>query len=71
MNKYTIRGMPWRCPACELPIEHLPVETAPRVGVHYRCHICRLELVYDGATQKLVVAPMFDDELNQRVRETV
>jgi hypothetical protein len=66
-----MRGMPWRCPACRLPIQHLPLEASPRVGVHYRCHICRLELVYDGTAQKLVVAPMRSDEPEERVRETV
>jgi hypothetical protein len=54
-----------------LPIQHLPLEAQPRAGVHYRCHICRLELVYDDSIQKLVVAPMREDEPNQRVRETV
>jgi hypothetical protein len=70
METGTMRGMPWRCPACRLPIQHLPLESTPRTGLHYRCHICRLELVYDAAAQKLVVAPMPDDESNQRVRET-
>jgi hypothetical protein len=66
-----MQSMPWRCPACRLPIQHLPLEAQPRAGVHYRCHICRLELVYDDSIQKLVVAPMREDEPNQRVRETV
>jgi hypothetical protein len=47
------------------------MEAKPLAGTHYRCHICRFELVYDDSRQKLVVAPMRDDEPNQRVRETV
>ena len=29
----------------------------PRLGALYRCHICRLELVMDTATRKLIVPP--------------
>jgi len=47
--------MPWRCPACQTHIRHSETEATPRVGVIYRCHICRLELVVDAETQKLRV----------------
>jgi hypothetical protein len=50
--------MPWTCPACSLAIRHAEHETAPRPGVVYRCHICRLELVFDVVTNRLVLAPM-------------
>jgi hypothetical protein len=50
--------MPWRCPACETPIQHSAVEDHPRPGIVYRCHICRLELVWDREANRLVVAPL-------------
>jgi hypothetical protein len=50
--------MPWRCPACLLPINHSPIETRPRAGAKYRCHVCRLELRMDERTNKLAVPPM-------------
>jgi hypothetical protein len=34
----------------------------------YRCHICRLELVVDPDTDKLIVAPIRDDEPNRNDR---
>jgi hypothetical protein len=49
--------MPWKCPACGIPISHNDAELAPRPGVLYRCHICRLELIVDERNQKLSVAP--------------
>ncbi|HEY7450538.1 MAG TPA: hypothetical protein VH702_20440 [Vicinamibacterales bacterium] len=33
-------------------------EEMPRPGVVYRCHICRLELIVNGATGKLDVPPV-------------
>jgi len=52
--------MPWRCPACSIQIHHLENESAPRVGVNYRCHVCRLELTFDPVSQKLVLLPLPD-----------
>ena len=52
--------MPWRCPACQTHIRHSETEATPRIGVIYRCHICRLELVVDDETQKLTVRPFID-----------
>jgi predicted RNA-binding Zn-ribbon protein involved in translation (DUF1610 family) len=52
--------MPWRCPACGEQIQHSVSEPMPRIGTLYRCHVCRLELIVDIQTQKLVLAP-FDD----------
>ncbi len=49
--------MPWSCPACRLPIGHNEFENRPRPGQRYRCHVCRLELVLDPQTNKLVPAP--------------
>jgi hypothetical protein len=54
--------MPWRCPACEIQIVHSTAEPMPRRNVTYRCHICRLELVLDPKTNKLVLAPIDPDE---------
>ena len=60
--------MPWKCPACHEQIRHSEAEERPRVGAHYRCHICRLELVLDPHTQKLTVAPMREDEPDEKQR---
>jgi hypothetical protein len=54
--------MPWRCPACHLPVQHHEAEAMPRPGVIYRCHICRLELVMDRMTGKMTVAPLVTDD---------
>jgi rubredoxin len=62
--------MPWRCPACHLPIRHSDVEEAPRPGTRYRCHICRLELVVDPETGRLTVAPIRTDDPEEKVRRT-
>jgi hypothetical protein len=62
--------MPWRCPACRLPIRHSSFEDRPRTGVTYRCHICRLELILDRDEQRLDVAPMRDDEPDEKIRKT-
>ena len=48
-------AMPWKCPACQLHITH--VDPEPKDGQVYRCHICRLELVLDPVTGRLVLAP--------------
>jgi hypothetical protein len=58
--------MPWRCPACHLPIRHNDLEERPRLDARYRCHICRLELVVDPRTNKLVVAPTPNDDSDDR-----
>ena len=52
--------MPWRCPACQTQIRRsvLDGDTGPRSGEHYRCHVCRLELVLNERTNALDVAPL-------------
>jgi DNA-directed RNA polymerase subunit RPC12/RpoP len=60
--------MSWRCPACQTRIRHSETEAAPRPGVIYRCHICRLELVVDDQTQKLTVRPFPDAAGDKGVR---
>jgi hypothetical protein len=46
-------------------------EEMPRPGVVYRCHICRLELMVNGATGKLDVPPVqFSDEDDILQRKT-
>ena len=50
--------MPWKCPACQAQIRHDGDKPEPKRV--YRCHVCRLELVLDEATQKLTVAPLPD-----------
>ena len=62
--------MPWRCPSCHLPISHSEIEYRPRLNTTYRCHVCRLELVIDPKTDKLVVAPIEDAAPEAKTRDT-
>jgi hypothetical protein len=48
--------MPWKCPACQTPLNHDGDTWRP--GRVYRCHVCRLELVLDEASNDLMVAPL-------------
>ena len=52
--------MPWRCPACYTQIQRtvLDGDDRPRQGQHYRCHVCRLELVWNERTNALDVSPI-------------
>src|SRR5262245_2541949 len=52
------RAMPWKCPACHTEIRHSDVEAKPREHVRYRCHICRLELMFDATTDRMKVTPI-------------
>jgi len=45
--------MPWKCPACELALEHRHRDDLPTVGMLYRCPVCHLNLVFDPQVQKL------------------
>jgi hypothetical protein len=47
---------PWKCPACQTQIRH--DGDMPEPNRVYRCHVCRLELVLDGSTQTMTVAPL-------------
>jgi hypothetical protein len=51
-------AMPWTCPACSTDIRHAASETAPSLKTVYRCHVCRLELVVDRHTYKMIVVPI-------------
>jgi hypothetical protein len=62
--------MPWRCPACQTPIRHSDAEDQPRANVAYRCHVCRLELVFDEHIRRLTVAPMRADGPDEKSRNT-
>jgi hypothetical protein len=53
--------MPWRCPACRTEIRHNPVDARPRTDEAYRCHVCRLDLVFDEGSSKMVIAPFEAD----------
>jgi len=52
--------MPWRCPACQTQIRRSTIDDGdrPRQGQHYRCHVCRLELVLDPRTNALDIVPI-------------
>ncbi len=60
--------MPWKCPACREQIAHASFEDRPRPEAIYRCHICRLELVFDPNANKLVVIPLEDSEKIRQYR---
>jgi hypothetical protein len=60
--------MPWTCPACQQQIRHSESEQEPRAGEKYRCHICRLELLADGYSREMVLAPSRADRYEDRVR---
>jgi len=62
--------MPWRCPACQTQIRRsvLDAEDRPRQGQHYRCHVCRLELVLNERTNALDVAPLDPEALTPPAR---
>ena len=62
--------MPWKCPACRVPIRHSEAEERPRADAMYRCHICRLELVLDERDGRLTVAPMRPDAPEEKIRPT-
>lgn len=64
------RPMPWKCPACHIPIRHSESEERPRPNAVYRCHICRLELVFNPRTEKMNVAAMRNDDKDQKERST-
>jgi len=49
--------MPWRCPVCRNEIQqHLP-DQLPDPSHDYRCHTCRLDLRFEPALRKMVMAP--------------
>jgi hypothetical protein len=50
--------MPWKCPSCTQEIRHDPTDDAPRLGVLYRCHVCRMELVLDGTSGALLASTL-------------
>jgi hypothetical protein len=53
--------MPWRCPACRSEIRHNSSDKLPNAAETYRCHVCRLELVFDETFEKMVIAPLETD----------
>ena len=60
----------WKCPACGIEIRHNAADDRPRREQVYRCHICRLELVFDETTGTLATAPLPTDERDQSLRRT-
>ena len=58
----------WKCPACSTQIEHNEAAIHPVDGVLYRWSVCRLELIFDAAINKLTVAPLSREESNQNAR---
>jgi hypothetical protein len=56
-------------PACQTRIYHSLNEDRPRLGMRYRPHICRLELVLDPKTDRLTLVP-FEELSDVRDRPT-
>jgi hypothetical protein len=51
----------WNCPACHNSIRRdQDAEQDPSMGKIYRCHRCRLELVFDPMVRMLTVKPQED-----------
>jgi len=50
--------MTWVCPACLTEIRHQSADRLPDPRDDYRCHVCRLDLRFDSASRKVVVAPL-------------
>jgi hypothetical protein len=61
--------MVWKCPGCQTSIRHNEVEDRPLLEKVYRCPICRLELMFDGHTEKMTVAAMREGD-DKKVRRT-
>jgi len=49
--------MPWRCPVCHAEIQHHLPDQLPDPRQHYRCQTCRLDLRFEPALRKMVIAP--------------
>lgn len=62
--------MPWRCPACQSPIQLGPADDRPQPRTVYRCSVCRLELTLDADTGRLDVPPLSGDEDLRKRRKT-
>jgi hypothetical protein len=62
----TLPTVPWTCPACGDKIRH--EQDKPLPGVVYRCHVCRLELMFDPGTLKLVIAPVSNEDPDRPTR---
>jgi hypothetical protein len=60
--------MAWRCPVCSRIIHHDDSDEPPRARARYRCHICRIELLFDVDAQRLIVRPAeYGDEERSRL----
>jgi hypothetical protein len=57
--------MSWKCPACQTPIRREADLPAP--NQIYRCHICRLELMFDPHGKTLIVAPLVSEHASSVV----
>ncbi len=51
----------WHCPGCSTILHHDESGVSPRAGERYRCHVCRLEVLYDETIQTIVGAPFDGD----------
>jgi hypothetical protein len=49
--------MPWHCPSCATNLPHRD-GSLPDPAVKYRCATCRLELVADVVSAKMILVPL-------------
>ena len=67
-NLYGILMAAWRCPVCSALVRHDPREDeATRLGARHRCPVCKLNVVFDGPSNQMMVAP-FDAAEEQTSR---
>ena len=58
----------WRCPVCGALARHDPREDEPtRLGARHRCTVCKLDLMFDGPSNQMMVVP-FDAAEEQTSR---
>ena len=52
--------MPWRCPACGTSVQH--TTALPRADLVYRCPVCRLQMIFNPALEKMQPLPPTGDQ---------
>jgi DNA-directed RNA polymerase subunit RPC12/RpoP len=55
----------WKCPSCSsrVPLTSA-LKYASELGTVYRCPVCRVELMVDPRTDRIVLGPGVHDDLN-------
>ncbi len=50
----------WRCPVCQQQVSGRPGDVLPARNVVYRCHTCRIDLLFDEDYGHFRLAPLQD-----------